>query len=451
MVRLSHLLAPAAALLLAACGAQQGIAQGQLPIPTVGVETQMNRSAGKYIKHVVIIIQENRSFNHLFAGFPGADTQNYGYMHNRQKVALQSIPFEQKTMDHYYSTGLMDYDNGKMDGFDLNGTSAGMTIGPIAYSYLERSEAAPYWAMAKHYVLADHMFPSMFGPSFTAHLTLIAGTADLTPQLSEADVPTSSPWGCDAAPGTTTSTVNTSRTVTGGGPFPCFDQFRTMADTLDAANLSWKYYAPAIGKDPGDIFSSFDSIKRIRYGPEWKHNISTPPTKVLADAAAGRLPAVSWVVPDYLWSDHPSAGTPYGPSWVTAVVNAIGSSPDWKSTAIVVVWDDWGGWFDPAPPPQVDFRGLGIRVGCLIISPYVRPHVSHTTYEFGSILKFVEQTYGLPALGKVSDGYTDARATSILDSFDFTQKPRKYHTIPAPYPPSFFTGHAASLHAPDDV
>jgi phospholipase C len=291
----------------------------------------------------------------------------------------------------------------------------------------------------------------MFGPSFTAHLTLIAGTADLTPQLSEADVPTSSPWGCDAAPGTTTSTVNTSRTVTGGGPFPCFDQFRTMADTLDAANLSWKYYAPAIGKDPGDIFSSFDSIKRIRYGPEWKHNISTPPTKVLADAAAGKLPAVSWVVPDYLWSDHPSAGTPYGPSWVTAVVNAIGSSPDWKSTAIVVVWDDWGGWFDPAPPPQVDFRGLGIRVGCLIISPYVRPHVSHTTYEFGSILKFVEQTYGLPALGKVSDGYTDARATSILDSFDFTQKPRKYHTIPAPYPPSFFTGHAASLHAPDDV
>jgi phospholipase C len=172
---------------------------------------------------------------------------------------------------------------------------------------------------------------------------------------------------------------------------------------------------------------------------------------VLVDAASGKLPAVAWVVPDYLWSDHPSAGTPYGPSWVAAVVNAIGASRDWKSTAIVVVWDDWGGWYDNVPPPQVDFRGLGIRVGCIIISPYVRPHVSHTTYEFGSILKFIEQTYGLPFLGKASDGYTDARATSILDSFDFTLHPRKFRAIPAPYPPSFFTKHAPSLRAPDDV
>jgi phospholipase C len=214
---------------------------------------------------------------------------------------------------------------------------------------------------------------------------------------------------------------------------------------------AWKYYAPAIGKDPGDIFSSFDSIKRIRYGPEWKHNITSHPTNVLADAAHGKLPAVSWVVPDYLWSDHPSAGTDYGPSWVATVVNAIEKSKDWNSTAIVVVWDDWGGWFDNVPPPQLDFRGLGIRVGCMIVSPYVRPHVSHTQYEFGSILKFVEQTYGLPALVKVTDGYTDARSTSILDSFDFTQKPRKFQDIPAKYPPTFFSKHKPSLRAPDDV
>jgi Phosphoesterase family len=109
------------------------------------------------------------------------------------------------------------------------------------------------------------------------------------------------------------------------------------------------------------------------------------------------------------------------------------------------------GWFDNVPPPQLDFRGLGIRVGCMIVSPYVRPHVSHTQYEFGSILKFVEQTYGLPALGKVTDGYTDARSTSILDSFDFTQKPRKFQEIPAKYPPTFFSKHKPSLRAPDDV
>ena len=143
MVRLSKLLAPAVALGLAACGAQQGIARGPLPIPAAGVETPLNRSAGAYIKHVVIIIQENRSFNHLFAGFPGAKTQNYGFMHSGQRVSLLSIPFTQKTMDHYYSTGLLDYDGGKMDGFDLNGTSAGQTIGQFAYSHLERSEVAP--------------------------------------------------------------------------------------------------------------------------------------------------------------------------------------------------------------------------------------------------------------------------------------------------------------------
>jgi phospholipase C len=431
-----------------ACGGgPPGLAARSTLPPAGGLD--LDRSAGAYVKHVVIVVQENRSFDNVFAGFPGANAQTYGYMHDGRKVALGSIPFEERDMDHYFSTGVMDYDNGKMDRFDLNGTTAGQTIGQFAYSYLEPAEVAPYWALAKQYVLADHMFPPMFGPSYTAHLTLIAGTADLTPDLSEADVPTGSPWGCDAPAGTQTSTVDTQRVVTGGGPFPCFTQFRTMADTLDAARVSWKYYAPAIGKDPGDIWSSFDSIRRVRYGKEWRANVVSPSTSILVDAAAGRLPSVAWVVPDYLWSDHPDAGTPYGPSWVAAVVNAIGASPDWKSTAIVVVWDDWGGWYDNVPPPQLDFRGLGIRVGCLIVSPYVKPHVAHTVYEFGSILKFVEQTFGLPALGTTANGYTDARSTSILDSFDFTMKPRPFAPIPATYPPSFFLRHAPSLRAPD--
>jgi phospholipase C len=304
--------------------------------------------------------------------------------------------------------------------------------------------------MAKNYVAADHMFPPMFGPSFTAHLTLIAGTADITPVLSEANLPTSDVWGCNAPAGTTTQTVNPQRVVASGGPFPCFTQFRTMADTLDAAKIPWRYYAPAFGQDPGAIWSIFNAIQNVRHGPDWAKDISSPPTRVLTDAKNAKLPSVAWVVPDYLWSDHPDAGTPYGPSWVTSVVNAIGQSPDWKSTAIVVVWDDWGGWYDNVPPPQPDFRGLGIRVGCLIISPYVKPHVSHTVYEFGSILKFVEQTFGLPVLGSTANGYTDTRSASIVDSFDFTMKPRPFQPITAPYPPSFFLKAKPSYHAPDN-
>lgn len=404
------------------------------------------------IKHVVIVVQENRSFENVFAGFPGADAPMYGSMHDRKKVRLEPIPFEEHEIEHNWATALTDWDHGKMDGFDLNAAGAsGKPAGAFAYSYLEHSEIQPYWTMAKEYVLADHMFPTMFGESFTAHLTLVAGTADLTPTLSLVNDPSQSiPWGCDDASGTTTWTVNAQRVVAGGGPFPCFTQFRTMADTLDAAHLSWRYYAPVVGgSDSGQVWSSFDAIRNVRYGPDWRRIVS-PPQQILADAAHKKLAAVTWVIPDFLWSDHPYAGKPYGPSWVAAVVNAIGNSPAWRSTAIVVLWDDWGGFFDNVPPPHRDFRGLGIRVGCIIVSPYVRPHVSHTVYEFGSVLKFVEQVFGLPPLGSRRNGYTDRRATSLADSFDFTMNPRRFKTIPAPYPASFFLSHAPSLRAPDD-
>jgi len=420
-------------------------------VPSANVATNDFSSAliHKKIKHVVIIVQENRSFDNVFAGYPGADSQMYGYTSTGARVALQPIPFEVKDMAHYYKTGIMDFDNGKMDKFDLNPAGA-TTIGTFAYSYLQRTLVQPYWTMAKRYVLADHMFPTMFGPSFTGHLTLIAGTADLNPTLSEADVPNNAPWGCDAPSGTRSETAHADQSVTFDGPFPCFTQFRTLADTLDAKGLSWKYYVPALDANQGgNEWSMFDAIKNVRFGKDWKSSVISPPQTVLQDAAKNNLPSVSWVIPDAIWSDHPYSGTPYGRSWVTAVVNAIGESKAWKSTAIVVVWDDWGGFFDNVPPPQLDFRGLGIRVPCIIISPYVRPHVQHTNYEFGSIVKFVEEAFKLPPLGTTAAGYTDTRAASLSDSFDFTMRPRRFHKIAAPYPPKFFVEHAPSGRAPD--
>ena len=153
-----------------------------------------------------------------------------------------------------------------------------------------------------------------------------------------------------------------------------------------------------------------------------------------------------------------STGSGYnrGPSWVTSVVNAIGESSYWESTAIFVLWDDWGGWYDDAAPPQRDFRGLGIRVPCIIISPYARRgsgagggYVAHTQYEYGSILKFVEETFGLPPIGPPSRGFTDTRAASMLDDFDFTQPPRSFSPIGARYSESTFLHERPSYVPPE--
>ncbi len=399
------------------------------------------------LKHIVIIVQENRSFDNIFAGFNGADAPTYGYTHDGTRVRLKSITFGGGDLQHGYKPALIDYDNGKMDGFDLGSPSAPT----YAYSYLDRKDVAPYWIMARQYVLADHMFPTEFGGSFSAHLNLIAGTDKLSPTLAEADNPSATPWGCDAPSGTKTKTVDSHRKFSPDGPFPCFTQFTTMADTLDAAGVSWKYYAPQVlgcpkRCDPGLIWSEFDAINDVRYGPDWSRNVIYPQTTVLDDAAKGNLASVSWVMPDWKDSDHPNNKSDTGPSWVAAVVNAIGKSQYWKSTAIVVLWDDWGGWYDDVPPPQLDFEGLAIRVPCIIISPYAKSgYVSHTQYESASTLKFMEEVFNLPSLG-----HSDDRANPLNDSFDFSQQPREFKHIPAKYPPPFFLHKRASLVPPDD-
>jgi phospholipase C len=438
-------------LALAACTNSSGVAPTSLALSSASSRSANATPLSAYIKHVVIIVQENRSFDNLFHGFPGADTAVHGATHTGARVLLHATTLQGTDIGHYWTNAIADWDNGKMDGFDLNPLNTGLQAGTYPYAYVKRQLVAPYWAMATRYVLADRMFPSMFGPSFTAHLDLIAGTTNLSPSEAEADEPDARPWGCDAPAGTTTSVIGPRRIeFRGAGPFPCFTQFRTLADTLDTFHVSWRYYAPpVIAGSTGEIWSEFDAIRNVRYGPDWERNVVSPETRVLRDAAKGTLPSVAWVVPDATDSDHVGLGSD-GPSWVAAVVNAIGAGPNWKHTAIVVVWDDWGGWYDSVPPPQRDFRGLGIRVGCLIVSPYAKSHyVSHTTYEFGSILKFVEQVFGLPPLGTLADGYTDARAHTLTDSFDFKKPPRAFRRIPAPIPGSYFLTRPSSLEPPD--
>ncbi len=437
-MRATRLALLAAGLALAAgCGG----GSGALPKPGYALPYEITPATGnpvsRYIKHVVVIIQENRSFENFFAGYPGADAPLNGFKIGKHGVRFH-IPLHEVTFDgpdfpHNWHASMVDWDNGKMDGFaSIAANTAPSGARDPAYAYVKRSLIAPYWTMAREYVLADRMFPTEFGGSFTAHLTLVAGTDNIRPHKAIVNFSDGKYDDCDDAPGTRTQTLNVYRVVSGfTGPFPCFTQFRTIADTLDAAGIRWKYYA--IARLHAGAWEPFEAIKYVRYGPDWSKDIIAPQTKILTDPREGRLAPVTWVSPSRIDSDHPAVKSPLGPPWVASVVNAVGESRYWKSSAIVILWDDWGGWYDNAPPPQLDFRGLGIRVPCLIVSPYAkRGYVSHTQYEYGSILKFIEQAFDLPALGPTSEGYTDTRANSIVDGFDFTQAPRAFKPIPIP-------------------
>jgi phospholipase C len=358
-----------------------------------------------------------------------------------------------------------DYDDKKLDGFDLEGLGATGTGGPACtypYQYVNPSDIAPYWTMAKQYVLADHTFQDQGSGSFTAHQELIAGGTNLNRQEALIDTPSYFPWGCDARTANPTASPPIEGVVTAiikrsgqvyeyGGPFPCLG-YTTMRDLLDAKSVSWKYYAVAVSNwqncphcEDAGIWSAFDAIKAVRYSKEWHTNVSRSPNDFFTDISKKQLPAVSWVTPNGPNSDHPGDQSDTGPSWVASLVNAVGQSEYWNSTAIVILWDDWGGLYDHVPPPMPrDWQGgPGFRVPMLIVSPYVKPHVQHTVYEFGSILHFVEDNWDLGSLER------NDRFTSIGNAFDFNMKPRSFSKISAKYSRAFFLRQPLSKEPPD--
>jgi len=406
------------------------------PVPLFPVQP------GSVIKHVVIIVQENRSFDNLFSGFPGADTASGGTMSNGAYVPLATVPLGDGTdPSHLRMDFINSFDGGKMDGFDKVGTFGPPKPATYAYARVPQSEVQPYWDLAKNYGIADRMFQSSTSASFTQHQYLIAGQAGgLT------DVPSAFPWGCDAPSGTTTVTINANGSL-GVGPFPCFS-YRTIADSLDAKGVTWGYYAPAVngGDVSGNIWSAFDAILPVRYGADWARNIHSPETNVLSDITAGSLPSVSIVVPDARNSDHARFYAVNGPAWVSSIVNAIGGSKYWSDTAIFVTWDDWGGWYDHVPPIQIDAEGPGMRVALLAISPYAkRGYVSHTIYETASLTRFVEEVFLLPSLGQ-----RDATANSPVDMFDFTQPVKALARVRSTKSIRDFQMQPPSGVAPDD-
>jgi phospholipase C len=198
-----------------------------------------------------------------------------------------------------------------------------------------------------------------------------------------------------------------------------------MADLLDAKGITWRYYAPSNGPPTNSTSSAYEAIRHIFYGNNWKSNNISPQTQVLTDIANGDMAQVTWIVPDWLHSDHPGNNSDEGPDWVASIVNVIGASPLWNSTAIFIMWDDWGGWYDHVVPQSIDNMGPGFRVPLIVVSPYAKHgFVSHQVYETASVLTYMEKDFRLPNLGA-----RDATANDLSDCFDYSQKPSPYVAI----------------------
>jgi phospholipase C len=364
--------------------------------------------AAQAIQNVIVVLQQDRTFDNLFAGYPGADAPTTGLTHDDKRVPLRAISLKKRAGCAFSSDGeyfKTIYNDGKMNGWDLIDPSDPL----CPYTHVARRDVSPYWQLAKEYALGDHLFASTRYNDFANGLYLIAGTSKIGASTYAVGPPNREVWGCDAPAGTTTPILKNER-IDQGGPFPCFTQFRTIADLLDAKSVGWSLYSDANSLG----FVPFDPIKNVRFGPDWKNDVRHPASTIISDLAGGTLRPVSFVVSPIDESDFP--GSSGGPKWVARLVKAAQSSTYWQHVAIVVIWTSPGdeGFYDNVPPAHLDQMGLGFRVPLLVVSPDVkRGEISHTQYEYASILKFIEVNWALGSLGS-----TDERATSIGDMFE---------------------------------
>ena len=443
--------------------------------PSNGPQT-LTLTAAAVIEHVVVIVQENRSPDNLFQDSVlisrGADIASSGINSLGQTIPLGRIDLgtvgsnpQNYDNDHSHSSFVKMYDGGKMDGANLIpcGTLTTSTKCPPnpQFKYVKPADVQPYFALAEQYTFGDRMFQTNQGPSFPAHQFILSGTSapTATSPLFAAEN-TGQPTGCIAPAGTVVAMIDATGSETNPPPeYPCFEH-PTLTDLLAVKGMTWRYYAPSAGS----IWTAPDAIEHICQqqtvsgtltctGSEWTRNVIIPQTKVLEDIANGQLAQVTWIIPDGSSSDHSYLSDGSGPSWVASIVNSIGNSPYWANTAIIITWDDWGGWYDHVAPKVIDDAVswgsgyvYGFRVPLIVVSPYAKAaYISHVPHDFGSILKFIETTFKLPSLG-----YADAPADDLADCFDLTHSPLKFQTIPAPLDAVHFVNDKRPPTDPDD-
>jgi phospholipase C len=417
------------------------------------------------IRHVIMIMQENRSFDSYFGTFPGADGIPADTCVPDPAQGRCVRPYHDRVWrnhggPHGAVSAAADIGGGKMDGFVRQAEQASARCVTRAdrsctggstdvLGWHDARDIPNYWAYAGQFVLQDHMFSSSASWSLPAHLYEVSGWAAYCPRRSN-------PRSCAG------TLDNQAQPPDAAHPGARPDYAWTdLTYLLHAHHVSWGYYV-VTGTEPDcadpekmscipvrqdattpGIFNPlpwFDTVRRD--GQEG--NIQSV-ARFYAQARAGTLPAVSWVVPSDVVSEHPPHSIRAGQAFVTSLVNAVGQSPDWDTSAIFLTWDEWGGFYDHLQPPRVDANGYGLRVPGLVIGPYARQgYIDHQVLSFDAFTRFIEDDFlGGARLDPRSDGRPDSRPDvreaapglgNLAADFDFTQSPRLPLELPV-YPP----------------
>ena len=431
-------------------------------------QAQSSPSQGIHkIKHVIIIMQENRSFDSYFGTFPGADglpTKAGAFtVCNPDPKTGQCVGPYHDTNDangggpHMATDSLKDIDNGRMDRFVIQSESGRKgcinmvnpactnSANPDVMGYHDGRDIPNYWAYARTFVLQDHMFESNASWSLPAHLYEVSAWSAHCTKHDD-------PMSCKNALNTPGAPPNP-RARQGGRtrPKPIY-AWTDITYLLHVHQVSWGHYVMP-GSEPGCMDDAavglpcspaqqtartpgiwnplpyFDTVK-----DDNELSRIQPLENFYKQAHDGTLPSVSWIAPSGQVSEHPPALVSAGQSWVTGLINAVMQGPDWKDCAIFLAWDDWGGFYDHVVPPVVDENGYGLRVPAMVISPYAKPHfIDHQTLSFDAYLKFIEDDFlGGLRLNPKTDGRPDPRPTvredvpilgDLTKDIDFDQQP----------------------------
>jgi phospholipase C len=406
---------------------------GPVATPSEGGDEAQVRAARRRIDHVIFLIKENRTFDHMFGRFPGADGATEGLTCDGRTVPLRPAPNFLYGPSHSFEGGLSAINGGRMNCFDRLGGGEDLQ-GYVQY----RPGGIPnYWTYARRFALADRFFSSTYGPTGIEHLFTIAATSDrftdherATPpgQFGHNGIPreycgdpTERAWSFEWMDATERgdafqledrAAVEELRARYWFLRWPCID-VTIVPDLLQERGIPWRYY---LGEN--EYVHTIDWIRHARTGPMRRNVVDD--AEILRDLEDDRLPAVSWLIPDREFSEHPAAsGMCQGENWTVDVVNALMRSPAWSRSVLVITWDDFGGFYDHVPPPHLDLYGLGPRVPAIVISPWVRSGLIYSeTLEFSSVLKMIETIWDLPSLTK-----RDRGANDMLEMLDFEQRP----------------------------
>ncbi|MDQ2743564.1 MAG: hypothetical protein M3Z66_14905 [Chloroflexota bacterium] len=394
---------------------------------TVGLHGSSTPHSSPAIKHIVIVLRENHTYDNLFGRFPGGDGTTVGRTIAGKLVALGHTPqLIARNPGHTGNSADTALADGQLNGFSKL-QNAVQGDDRISLSQYLPSDIPNLWSYAGHFTLTDHFFSTVAGPSFPNHLALLAGTSN---NVDDDPIPNANKkWGCRAHPSGLVDAV-----IPGTERYhlirPCFP-LRTLPDELQSHHISWAYYMPhASGR--GVVWNALASVPANPHAAYWRH--LRQESSFIRDVQSGRLPAVSWVVTSPKYSTGPTSYMCVGENHLVQQLNALMQSPLWSSTAVFVTWDDFGGFYDHVAPPSFNSISYGPRVPTLVISPFARAHtVDHTTYDFTSILRFIEDRFRLPRLSVY-----DRHAASIGQDLNIKQRPLPPLVLrrrTCPYPP----------------